>query len=209
MNFFGFNADPSFEDSSYITSLPQPRYPSGTALPPLDCQTPTAHPPLQHTAHTGQDLISPTQGHQSLASFDPSPQSAMATATATATAVHTPPRHGSATRPKGKRPFSGSTAADSAAQQPPRKTRKLYNAADHLNPTADQLELLQTRLRQWSRDSHFPSDRELKAVATICELPLLKVAMWYGANLQVENDPSAPVGTYDAKKAPCFTNSNK
>ncbi|UJO19247.1 Serine/threonine-protein kinase Nek7 [Fulvia fulva] len=106
----------------------------------------------------------------------------------------------------GKRTIRDITAYDTAGQ-PDHKTRKLFDASEHLQFNGEQTELLEVKLQQWQKRSHLPLDKDLKNIAAACDLSPLKVALWFGAKLRLHEapagrvpratDPAQPAGTTD------------
>ncbi|EME43643.1 hypothetical protein DOTSEDRAFT_72865 [Dothistroma septosporum NZE10] len=93
----------------------------------------------------------------------------------------------------GKRPMRDVGTADDTADQPTHKSRKLYDASEHLQFNREQTELLELKLQHWQKISHLPVDKELKSIAAACDLSPLKVALWFGAKLRLHEGPTGLV----------------
>ncbi|KXT14458.1 hypothetical protein AC579_4824 [Pseudocercospora musae] len=78
------------------------------------------------------------------------------------------------------------------ADRPNRAAMLLSTACDLINVSADKQETLDFFLQKWSRRHHLPTDKELKDVASLTEMALGKVAIWYGDKLTLASQPPRP-----------------
>lgn len=59
-----------------------------------------------------------------------------------------------------------------------------------IGATTEQQARLEHQLREWETRSHLPTEKEVRAIATLAGLSFLKVAMWYGDKLRLDPQDS-------------------
>lgn len=102
------------------------------------------------------------------------------------------------TKRKKKRTGSGSSNSVNDARRP--KKRSKQSASYLIGASPEQESKLQQQLSEWEVRNRLPSEKELRAIATLTSLSFHKAAMWIGDRLRLK--PSEPPALNDSKIDP-------
>lgn len=92
---------------------------------------------------------------------------------------------------KKKRTSSSSDGNKNEVRRPVKRSKR--SPACLIGASPDQESKLQQQLFEWEERNCLPTDKELRAIATLAHLPFHKVAMWYGDRLRLDPcEPASP-----------------